>query len=762
MQCLTRVATGWRASTILVVVAGVLASMLAAQPAAAVGRPGNLSTKAEPTAVVLSWRPVRGADSYHVQISTTDSFNSVLWSGESLSTMATPTRLLAPGTMHWRVAAEQDGRVGTWSVGKFTLPRSKSPVLVAPADGAQLAQPDEAVLLEWESLPGAQAYQVEVDDANGDWIDFKTAVTSLTSYAPINATPGGTYWWRVRGILGEGNLTPPSEARSFVVGELPKVTLKRTEPLLEDVVLEWDAKPGAVRYEIRVSTDDDFNVITDQRYVAGTRYSPPVTYDNANYWWQVRAVNVDGRAEEWPSESERIGVFRRHWPETPSLVWPQDGSAMTGDPFLEWTPVPKASGYEIQVGSEPSFSSSATFRSCSTNQTTFTLKAFRGTRISPGGCEPFNGTNYWRVRALDNHGSATARVNGVFSSIGSFTYSAPSNTAGTTTPALVTGQRVLLAGTRTSSCIGAVGAEPCTEIPATPVFDWDPVPGATYYQFYLAHDVKLTNMVDNYGDLGNPDSLVSTTSTRFMPSGSLPDTQAGEAYYWYVRACAPGAKPSPCSLTPTSASHAFQKKSAPVRLTTPADGATVADWVTFGWEDYLATNLAWTAGAVGAPGQAALQYHVQVATSPSFTSGTIVDDRRVDQTTYTAFDRTYPEGTLYWRVQAVDGSDNELTWSSVRSFTKQSPAPELRSPEDAVTVSGLRGLRWKPLIGAKYYDVEIYRNADTAASPSNRVAWAQNIRQALFTPPRPLCRRPRETARRRPRSCPLAVMRTAH
>ncbi|MSY86414.1 MAG: helix-turn-helix domain-containing protein [Actinobacteria bacterium] len=27
---------------------------------------------------------------------------------------------------------------------------------------------------------------------------------------------------------------------------------------------------------------------------------------------------------------------------------------------------------------------------------------------------------------------------------------------------------------------------------------------------------------------------------------------------------------------------------------------------------------------------------------------------------------------------------------------------------------------------------------------------------------RPLCRRPRETARRRPRSCPLAVMRTAH
>jgi hypothetical protein len=86
----------------------------------------------------------------------------------------------------------------------------------------------------------------------------------------------------------------------------------------------------------------------------------------------------------------------------------------------------------------------------------------------------------------------------------------------------------------------------------------------------------------------------------------------------------------------------------------------------------------------------------------------------------------------------VDGSDNELTWSSVRSFTKQSPAPELRSPDDALTVSGLRGLRWKPLIGAKYYDVEIYRNADTAASPSNRVAWGENIRQALFTPPRPL------------------------
>ena len=72
----------------------------------------------------------------------------------------------------------------------------------------------------------------------------------------------------------------------------------------------------------------------------------------------------------------------------------------------------------------------------------------------------------------------------------------------------------------------------------------------------------------------------------------------------------------------------------------------------------------------------------------------------VDQTTYTAYAMTYPEGPLYWRVQAVDGPDNSLTWSSPRSFTKRSPQVTLTVADqqrtdyrDRAAALGAAGLR---------------------------------------------------------------------
>ncbi len=94
-------------------------------------------------------------------------------------------------------------------------------------------------------------------------------------------------------------------------------------------------------------------------------------------------------------------------------------------------------------------------------------------------------------------------------------------------------------------------------------------------------------------------------------------------------------------------------------------GATaepVSNQAVFTWQDYLATNVATTYGATGErEQQAAKQYRIQVATTDSFAA--LIDNQLVDQPTYTAWDKTYPEGTLYWRVQAVDAAGNGLQWS---------------------------------------------------------------------------------------------------
>lgn len=155
-------------------------------------------------------------------------------------------------------------------------------------------------------------------------------------------------------------------------------------------------------------------------------------------------------------------------------------------------------------------------------------------------------------------------------------------------------------------------------------------------------------------------------------------------------------------------------------LLSPANGASRPDDIRFEWRDYLATNTDSVYAPTGESSQqAARQYRIQVSTKSDFTS--LVDDKTVDQTRYTPFDRTYPEGQLYWRVQAIDDARNGLAWSDTGSVVKSSPVVELVSPVADEQLSGNTTFRWSPTLYARNYKVELYRNNDLTFSPANRV-----------------------------------------
>ena len=98
----------------------------------------------------------------------------------------------------------------------------------------------------------------------------------------------------------------------------------------------------------------------------------------------------------------------------------------------------------------------------------------------------------------------------------------------------------------------------------------------------------------------------------------------------------------------------------------------------------------------------------------------LLDDKTVDQTTFTPYDSTYPEGTLYWRVQAIDGSGNALTRSPVQSVVKSSPKISLQNPAaDVELVGSLPYFSWTPQDYAAKYELEVYENGDLAFSPAN-------------------------------------------
>ncbi len=117
-----------------------------------------------------------------------------------------------------------------------------------------------------------------------------------------------------------------------------------------------------------------------------------------------------------------------------------------------------------------------------------------------------------------------------------------------------------------------------------------------------------------------------------------------------------------------------------------------------------------------------------------------VYEQVVDQTTFTEFENAYPEGMLYWRVQAIDGSGNGLTWSPSRAA---SPSPRPRRSSTAPT-DGAGGQRGPALplaaaaVRASTTTSRSYRNATPRPRPATWPCRVTNIRQAAYTAREPL------------------------
>ena len=296
------------------------------------------------------------------------------------------------------------------------------------------------------------------------------------------------------------------------------------------------------------------------------------------------------------------------------------------------------------------------------------------------------------------------------------------------------------AGCSKSLAAAQTSQQICTGVPSTPTLSWDSIPGAAGYLVYLANDRELTNLVTD---------VAATTNVLWRPPADLADNTAQGSYYWYVRPCK-SINPLVCNPDPASvhnvATNAFRKQSPPVNLLTPANASSVTSAPSgsplFTWTDYLTTNsqaaYAFDGGSEDPSYQAARTYRIQISQASNFSS--LLDDRELDQPFYSPSDKTLPQGTLYWRVQALDGNGNHLTWSNTFSFSNNLPAVDLSvasgvaSPIGAVTVGGATPFRWTPMDGATGYTIEVYKNDDSTHSPANRVFWDTTAEPSYVSP----------------------------
>jgi hypothetical protein len=684
--------------------------------------------------VTFSWQPVVGAKTYQLQVSPNGDWEN----NPTIDVTVKGTKYTKPvnldnGSYYWRVRAK-DARNpqnnGGWSTEwQFTRnwPLPQIPTLLTPAWNESTPSVVPVVdppTLSWTPVPLASYYELIVGpDPNFPDDTYSICYTNRTQMTPyqrsagpvggepglcgFDPSPGALNYWKVRaidatgGILGLWSADDAASTWRFIYqSALPALLTPADNASVQTPTLTWGAVDNIEKYVVTIKKSN--GVTLDQVTTYATSYTPVQLLNGVDgpFSWYVTTIDGLGNHSVVPSSGSwsHFSLDPVVGGATITIASPGDGTSSVRMPKMTWSPVTSAVSYKVFYGPQSgNFFVTPLSGEAGLEYAGFTFKDLPLT----------SGTYKYYIEAYDSTDVLLDQ-----SAVQTFVISAP----------LTLGlsdynqpPRCTLIAT-------------CTTLSDTPTITWDPVPGAGAYEITIANDANFTNEIKRY----------KSVYTTLSPRESFLDQQAGQAIFWFVKPCVDynltRCGPNAQTNANDNAS-AFRKNSAAVEPQTPAAAAVVANLITFNWRDYLATNT----DLSPAVDQEAKTYKIEVSTAADF--ATIFDTATVDQFTYTPFTKTYPEGPLYWRVQAIDASNNALTKSPGRLVTKSSPALTTTFPANAQSVSGVPYFQWTPQAYAATYTIEVYENGDTLFSPANKVlnqttkfsAWAPTTSLASGT-----------------------------
>ena len=724
------------------------------------------------TEVVLSWDAVLGAQSYEVQISPSEDWeNATIDQTGVLSTRYAPYVTLDNGSYYWRVRARAAGTAtnwGPWSTDRqFTRSWSTRPVPVAPFYDGVTVPSVSNLEFSWTPVTAggagwvdhASMYEIQIStqiNFSGAVYDCLTSHTTFTPYKlinpsygsgepsscmtmPFNLSQGATYYWQVRGVDGPAGSATYNTGVNGLWDNTSSSDTQRFEydPTMADAtscgtangattatpVLCWGAVSNEELYHVTVRNKTHTIIVETDTY--GSTYTPTVTLPAAGnpYEWNVYGIEgtntLAGRLDptKWRTFNIADPGTTTNQGDPITILTPAAGGHSVRQPSMTWVPVAGADHYKVWYGTHYTVNGTPLSGALLLPYAGFT---YTGTPEYTSPPLAF-GQWYWMVIAYD---ASDQEITGSESPYQSFWVGSVDASTDWIVPwnHYLTPECVPQTDPSISRCVPQVGD--------TQELSWTPDPNAGAYAVYVAKDAHFTTIFREY----------QTTQTTLTPKESWADSQAGESYYWFVQPCMDWdlayCGPGPQTNVGLNNASAYKKASpALTGLSTttaanpPVTATTIGNQITFKWNDYIVTSQAATYPVTNVvssrPTAEANRYRIQVATDSQFAS--IIDQKVVDQTSYTPWELTYPDQTLYWRVQAVDASNLNLTWSgngTANVVTKQSPAVLLASPADASTVHSVPYFTWQPLNWAAQYKIEVYKNGDTNWSSGNLFATA--------------------------------------
>ena len=324
--------------------------------------------------------------------------------------------------------------------------------------------------LTWKAVSGATSYRVFRSESRGSGYSL-LGTTTATSYTNTGAAVGKTYYYRVKavnsvGTSGYSNIV--SGKAKTAAPAAPSVTIGNSSTGKPQ--LTWNAVSGAVKYEVYRSTrqNSGYSLLGT---TTSTSYVNTGASTGTTYYYRVKAVNRNGMASGYSNIVS--GKAKAAAPAAPSVT---AGNSSTGKPRLTWKAVSGAVSYRIYRSESRGTGYSLLGTTSSTS--------YVNTGAAAGK------TYYYRVKAVNRDGMASAYSNIVSGKAKAAVPAAPSVTAGNSS----TGK---------------------------PRLTWKAVSGAVSYRIY-----RSESRGTGYSLLG------TTSSTSYTNTGA----KAGKTYYYRVKA----------------------------------------------------------------------------------------------------------------------------------------------------------------------------------------------------------------------------------
>ncbi len=708
--------------------------------------------------VILDWNPVVGAKSYEIQVARNNDFTNVVEAKSGIqSTNYSPLITYDNAQYFWRVrSVDVNDQSTPWSAARsvFTRTYPDAPTVRYPANASNVLAP---LFLQWDPVPHASEYELQLGTnenfspgtfdlcrvAGSTYVPFQFAINpsfptpQVRTNERCRPSMNQTTYWRVRALdrpLPKAGDNPGvqgqySPTRSFTYRPTAITGMQPTGGATVAIpTLSWNPMRSADTYAVTIQGPGTYITVS----TPSTSFTPAQKLGAGTYTWTIRGITVDNQQSLLFSNTFVVSGTTPAPVGTPlaPLSGRASDPATLAAPSLTWEPYPTAHHYRVLIGQagqttaegDPVFFEPASgdhvYNNLSYPAVTETVRKYQ----RPGSYQ-------WIVTAYDAANAPLAQ--------------SPLSVYTVTSTQAVVGQSLAVNGTTlgagggcTAHLTDGVNGPRCEGVPSTPVLSWDPVPGASLYMVYVSRDKGFTNLLEP------TTSIASTSNTMYMPtldndSHTYPDVEGNQPLYWFVRPCRTGGEcgPSPVS-TSGMATNAFVKLSPAVQPFTVPD--VTNSELNFSWRDYYVTNQMNTWATTSETStQSAMQYRIQVDTDTAF-QAPFVDERVVDQASYTAFDKLYPEGELFWRVQAIDSDSNGLTWSPPQPVNKSSAPIQLVAPATDSVVEGTVPLRWNAQAFVGSYDIEVYKGDDPNFSTVNRIVAASRVKTSAYVADTPL------------------------